>query len=195
MTDQSEITDPRKAIFDAVRAAARPGLFADPGNVLALDNLLDAFAVARAAPAQRRCNGAGVELIKAFESLSLTAYLCPAGVWTIGWGHTGADVASGLTIPRARADALLRADLDRFEVAVQRLAPVATDNQFAALVAFAFNCGAEALRTSTLLRKHNAGDFAGAAREVALWNKAGGKVLPGLTRRRAAEAALYMRAS
>lgn len=191
--------DPRKDIFDAVRAGARPGLFNDPGNVLALDNLLDAFGVARLQPSRRRINAAGLAIIKEFEGLRLEAYLCPAKVWTIGWGHTGPDVQRGMKITTARAEELLRVDLGRFEAAVQQLAPVATDNQFSAMVSFAFNVGedidddtiAEGLGDSTLLRKHNSGDFAGAAREFAKWNKAKGKVLAGLTRRRAMEAALY----
>lgn len=197
-------TDPRKPIFDAVRAAARPGLFNDPGHVLALDNLLDAFGVGRpAAPAVRRINGAGVAIIKHFEGLALKAYKCPAGVWTIGYGHTGPDVVPGLVITEARADALLAVDLARFEAGVARLAPVTTDNQFSALVSFAFNVGldedddtvAEGLGDSTLLRKHNAGDYEGAAREFAKWNKANGVILSGLDRRRAMEADLYRRAA
>lgn len=191
--------DPRRAIFDAVRVTARPGLFRDPGNILALDNLLDAFNVPRAEQTRRRSNGAGLGIIKEFEGLRLKAYLCPANVWTIGWGHTGSDVTPGMVITEVRAEQLLLGDLDRFEAAVQRLAPVASDNQFSAMVSFAFNVGedddadtiAEGLGDSTLLRKHNAGDFAGAAREFAKWDKAKGKVLPGLTRRRAMESALY----
>lgn len=196
--------DPRKPIFDAVRAAARPGLFNDPGHVLALDNLLDAFGVGRpASPGPRRINGAGVAIIKHFEGLKLKAYKCPAGVWTIGYGHTGPDVMPGLVITEARADELLAADLARFEAGVARLAPVTTDNQFSALVSFAFNVGldedgdgkAEGLGDSTLLRKHNAGDYEGAAAQFALWNKANGVVMSGLTRRRAMEADLYRRAA
>ncbi|MCY1672121.1 lysozyme [Novosphingobium sp. SL115] len=195
--------DPRKTIFDAVRAVARPGLFADAGNILALDNLLDAFNVPHIAQAKRRINDAGLAIIKQYEGLRLKAYLCPAGIWTIGWGHTGPDVKAGKSITLDRAEQLLRADLSRFEAAVQRLAPVATDNQFSAMVSFAFNVGedededdvAEGLGDSTLLRKHNAGDFAGAAAQFAKWNKAkvNGKttVLKGLTDRRAREAALY----
>jgi lysozyme len=184
-------SDPRRAIFDAVRAAARPGLFEDPGHIHALDNLLDAFGVGRAPKGHRRCNAEGIALIERFEGCSLKAYRCPAGVLTIGFGHTGPDVTAALEITAARADELLRDDLTRFEHAVQQLASVASDNQFAALVSFAFNLGQENLRASTLLRKHNAGDFAGAAGEFARWNKAGGRVLAGLTARRAAEAALY----
>lgn len=140
---------------------------------------------------RRKTSAAGIALIVGFEGERLAAYLCPAGVWTIGVGHTGPDVRPGLRIARDRSRALLAQDLARFEQAVARLAPVATQAQFDALVAFAFNVGIDALAGSTLLRKHNAGDYAGAAAEFARWNKAGGKTLPGLTARRAAEARLY----
>lgn len=143
-------------------------------------------------PMTTRSIGArGLALIKAFEGLQLRAYLCPAGVWTIGYGSTGDHVAPGKVISETEAEALLRQDLHRFEAAVDKAAPGASQNRFDALVAFAFNVGVGAFLSSTLLRKHRAGDFAGAAAEFARWNKAGGKVLPGLTRRRAAEAALY----
>ena len=141
--------------------------------------------------ANRTTGPAGMALIRKFEGCKLTAYRCPAGVWTIGYGSTGPHVIPGLTITQARADALLRHDLTRFERAVNRAAPTATQNQFDALTAFAFNVGIRAFENSTLLRKHRAGDFAGARAQFARWNKAGGQVLYGLTRRRAAEAALY----
>ena len=108
-----------------------------------------------------------------------------------GYGSTGPHVKPGLTITEAQAEELLRQDVARFEVAVADMAKVATDNQFAAMVSLAFNVGAEALRKSTLLRKHNAGDYTGARAEFARWKFAGGKVLGGLVRRRAAEAKLY----
>ena len=134
----------------------------------------------------------GIALIKSFEGLELTSYKCPAGVWTVGYGHTRADVTPRRTISEVEADALLRADLERFERAVAKhTAGHATQDQFDALVSFAFNLGGEALKTSTLLRKHNEGDYAGAAAQFARWNRAGGRVLAGLTRRRLAEAKLY----
>ena len=134
---------------------------------------------------------AGLALIKQFEGCKLTAYKCPAGIWTIGYGSTGPHVHPGLTITQAEAGALLAKDLARFEAGVEQAAPGASDNQFAALVAFAFNLGLGALTGSTLLKKHKAGDYAGAQAEFGKWVKAGGKVLPGLVKRRAAEAALY----
>ena len=135
----------------------------------------------------------GIGLIKAFEGCRLTAYKCAAGVLTIGYGHTGADVAHGLTITQDEADQLLRDDLERFEVAVDRATnPVLSQNQFDACVALAFNIGAGAFTDSTLCKKINAGDFAGAAEQFTRWNKANGKVLSGLVRRRAAERLLFL---
>lgn len=139
----------------------------------------------------RRIGAAGAAIIKAFESCQLQAYRCPAGVWTIGYGSTGPHVKPGMTISRDRAETLLREDLARFEARVAKEAPGATQNQFDAMVSFAFNVGEDAFRTSTLLRKHRAGDLAGARAEFARWNKSKGVVLRGLTRRRAAEAELY----
>lgn len=142
----------------------------------------------------RTINKAGLELIKSFEGCKLKAYICPAGVLTIGYGSTGSHVKPGMVITQDQADELLRSDLRRFEDYVDQHCKPATDNQFAALVSFCFNVGEGNLRTSTLRRMHNAGDYAGAQGQFARWNKGGGKVLAGLVRRRAAEAALYGRA-
>ena len=186
---------PRKAIFAAVRDQV-PGVWNDPGHIHAMDNLLDALGVPRRAE-RRAINKAGLDLITAFEGLELQAYPDPGtggAPWTIGYGHTGADVYKGLVITEAQADDLLAADLRKFEDAVFRLVgDHATDNQFAALVSFAYNVGPGegGLKTSTLLRKHNSGDYAGARAEFARWNKAAGRVMAGLSRRRAAEAKLY----
>lgn len=138
----------------------------------------------------------GIDLIKKAEGERLTAYVCPAGVLTIGVGHTGPDVKRGQTITAAQSDALLRKDLAHFEVAVAKAVKVPlTQNQFDALVSLVFNIGAGNFASSTLLRKLNAGDYAGAAAQFGAWNKGrvGGKltVLPGLTTRRKAEAALF----
>ena len=134
---------------------------------------------------------AGLDLIKQFEGLYLNAYRCPAGVPTIGYGHT-AGVAMGQTITQQQADDYLRRDVRQFARAVARLVTVPlTQGQFDALVSFAFNLGEGALAQSTLLRLLNAGDYAGAAAQFDRWNKAGGRVLPGLVRRRAAERALF----
>lgn len=134
----------------------------------------------------------GLDLITAFEGLRLSMYKCSAGVDTIGYGSTGKHVKPGLTITEDEAEALLRKDVGRFEDAVGKLVRVKLDqDEFDALVAFSYNIGAGAFAESTLLKKLNAGDFGGAYKEFARWNKAGGKVLKGLVRRRAAEAALF----
>lgn len=142
-------------------------------------------------------NEAGLELVKRFEGCRLTAYLCPALVPTIGYGHTGPDVTEDdvgeKTITQEQANNLLMEDLYLFEMRVRKLLPrEATQNQLAALASLAYNVGTMNLRTSTLLRKFNAGDIAGAAEQFPLWNKAGGRVLPGLIARRAAEQALFL---
>ncbi len=139
----------------------------------------------------RRIGPKGLALIKQFEGLELKAYRCPAGVWTVGYGSTGKHVLPKLVLTEPDAEALLRKDLERFEKGVADLGGKMTPGQFSALVSFAFNVGLSALKGSTLLRKHLSGDYEGAAREFARWNKAGGRVLAGLTKRRAAEAALY----
>jgi lysozyme len=140
----------------------------------------------------RKIGARGLALIKEFEGCRLTSYLCPANVWTVGFGSTGPHVKRGMTITDKEAENLLARDLDRFEAAVDKATHgKATDNQFDALVSFAFNVGIGAMQSSTLIRKHNAGDYAGAQAQFARWNKGGGKVLAGLTRRRAAEAKLY----
>ena len=162
----------------------------------------------------------GIELIKSFEgipdgdpsSVNLDAYLDPVGIWTIGWGHAityqglflrgpqnkgiaRALYPGGITIEQA--EMLLRGELVNFARDVLRLAKVPLDDgQFASLVSFAFNCGPSNLGKSTLLRKLNQGDYAGAADQFLLWNKArknGALVeLPGLTRRRRAERAMFL---
>jgi lysozyme len=134
----------------------------------------------------------GIELIKRFEGCKLKAYKCPADFWTIGYGSTGSHVNEGLVITQAEADALLLRDLLRFELGVMEVIdrPM-TQGQFDALVSFAFNVGLGALRGSTLARKFKAVDIAGAAEQFERWNMGGGKVLPGLVKRREAERALF----
>lgn len=129
----------------------------------------------------------GVSIVKQFEGCRLDAYKCPAGIWTIGYGHTGKDVSPGMQIAQTEADRLLAADLVRFEDGVNALGLTLTQGQFDALVSFAFNLGLSSLRKSTLLKKLKAGDVAGAGEEFLKWTKAGGRVLTGLALRRAAE--------
>ena len=134
---------------------------------------------------------AGLDLIKQFEGLYLNAYRCPAGVPTIGYGHT-AGVAMGQTITQQQADDYLRRDVRQFERAVARQVSVPlTQGQFDALVSFAFNLGEGALAQSTLLRLLNAGDYSGTAAQFDRWVYASGKKLSGLVKRRAAERALF----
>jgi GH24 family phage-related lysozyme (muramidase) len=139
----------------------------------------------------------GIALIKEFEGCKLTAYQDSVGVWTIGYGWTqpvdGKPIRAGMTIKQETAERLLKTGLVSYESDVSRLVKVGlTQEQFDALVSFTYNLGARSLSTSTLLRKLNAGDYAGAAEEFLRWNKAGGKVLNGLTRRREAERALFL---
>lgn len=183
------MTDLRKPVFDAIRAAK--GSIA-PHEVPYIDDLLDRLGVPKASATGRRAvNKAGLDLVKQFEGLKLKAYTCPAGVLTIGYGSTGAHVKPGMVITEAQAEDLLRSDLRRFEDFVAANCTPATDNQFSALVSFAFNVGEGALKDSTLRRMHMEGNHAGAADQFKRWNKGGGRELPGLTRRRAAEAQLY----
>ena len=142
----------------------------------------------------------GIALIKGFEGCRLTAYPDPGTggfPWTIGYGWTlpvdGKPVRPGMTIDQATADRLLKTGLVSYENDVLKIVKVKlTQGQFDALVSLAYNIGSRALSTSTLLKKLNAGDIKGAADEFLRWNKAGGKVLNGLTRRREAERALFL---
>jgi len=168
----------------------------------------------------RSVNRAGIDLIKSFEGLvdgnprtvNLDPYIDPVGIYTIGWGHAikygngflskhtphAPRVAAELYpegITRAEAEALLQSDILSHSLPVEGLLTVPlTDNQFAAVVSFTFNLGVGAFRRSALRRWLNAGRFDLAAAEFPKWNKAGGKVLKGLTRRRRAEAALFLAA-
>lgn len=139
-----------------------------------------------------RTSNIGINLIREFENCKLVAYLCPAGVWTIGVGHTGSDVVEGLKITQSQADDLLRQDLARFEAGVDGSVSVElTQNMFDALVSLAFNIGLGAFQKSTLLKKLNAGDYLGASDQFLVWNKAGGAISKGLQRRRTAERKLF----
>lgn len=138
----------------------------------------------------------GVEVAHYFENCKLVAYPDPGSKdgkpWTIGWGHTGPEVKPGLVWVQEYADAAFLIDVTRFERDVTRFVKVPLiQGQFDALVLFAYNVGSKSLETSTLLRKLNAGDYDGAALEFRRWNKNDGKVMRGLTRRRAAEECLF----
>ena len=144
---------------------------------------------------------AGAKLIQHFEGClkehegNYKAYKCPAGVWTIGWGsthHGGHGIDATTKWTRAQCDAAFRKDMEAFERAVRKLVTVPlTAHQFDALVSFTYNCGEGNLAKSTLLKKVNNKEFETASKEFIKWNKAGGKVMPGLTRRRKSEALLF----
>ena len=140
----------------------------------------------------------GLDLIKHFEGLRLESYLCPAGKLTIGYGHTGSDVRPNMKITEMQADKLLADDFLQAEADVAKLVKVPlTENQLDALASFVFNLGVGNFYQSTLLKKLNAKDYEGAAKEFDRWiytkNPKTGKneVLPGLVKRRAAERSLF----
>lgn len=132
----------------------------------------------------------GIDLIKQFEGLRLTAYKCPAGVYTIGYGHTR-GVKRGMKITEEEASAYLAADLRNSEKAVERYDSIYhwNQNEYDALVSFTFNCGATNLRSLLRNGRRNRSQIAAT---LPLYRKAGGKVLKGLERRRAAEKALFL---
>lgn len=137
----------------------------------------------------------GIALIKQSEGLRLETYKDAVGILTIGYGHVENPIPSGgsRTITLEEAEQILRDDLHQFEHdVIAMLHRDVTQNQFDALISFAFNLGSGSLKTSTLLLKVNEGDFVGAAAEFLRWNHAGGKVLPGLTIRRQAESQLFL---
>ena len=134
----------------------------------------------------------GIQAIIQFEGFRNQAYLDPVGVPTIGYGFVE-GVKLGDTMTRAQADARFGRELESYELAVmQATRGRVNQNQFDALVSLAWNIGKTGMARSSVIKAHNRGDYQAAARAFGLWNKAGGKVLPGLTHRRAAEAALYL---
>ena len=140
----------------------------------------------------------GINLISSFEGCELKAYLCPAKVWTIGFGTTvypsGVKVKKGDTCTLDQAKQFKAHDLKRFEKTVNDLVKVSlTQNQFDALVSLTYNIGTGAFEKSTLLKKLNVSDYQGAADQFTVWNKGGGKVLQGLVNRRAKERELFLK--
>ena len=133
-----------------------------------------------------------VELVKGFEGFSPKAYLCPAGVPTIGYGHTG-NVRPDDTITPEEAESLLEKDLAKFDAGIKKSVKVPlNENQLAALTSFACNVGLGAFNNSTLLKQLNEGHYELAADQLLRWTKAAGKELKGLVRRRAAERAVFL---
>lgn len=138
-----------------------------------------------------RASDEAITLIRHFEGCRLDAYLCPAGVWTIGYGHTF-GVKQGDVIDQEAAEALLIEDLEEFEGYVTAFCKCSLEqHQFDALVSWVFNLGPGNFESSTLLRRLNDGDLGAVPDEIRRWNKAGGRVLDGLVRRREAEAVMF----
>lgn len=136
----------------------------------------------------------GIKLIKNFEGCKLTAYKCPAQIWTIGYGHTGSDVHSGLKISQEQAEKLLKVDLLIHCNNVSKLVKVPlTQNQFDALVSFEYNIGYGAFASSTLLKLLNNKKYTDAANQLDRWVYGGGVKLLGLIRRREAEKKLFLK--
>ena len=135
---------------------------------------------------------AGLALTQHFEGCRLDAYADQGGVWTVGYGHTGPGVHGGMTVTQHEADVFLESDLAAAVTAVNRLVTVTvTQAQFDALVDFTFNVGVAALARSTLLREINRGNCSQAAPHFLYWDHCRGVVIPGLHRRRQAEADLF----
>lgn len=138
----------------------------------------------------------GVDLIKSFEGLVLHAYKAvpTEQYYTIGYGHYGKDVNANEKITKIGAEKLLKDDLRKYEDYVNDYVDVKLNqNQFDSLVSFAYNCGGGALKTSTLLKKLNNGDYKGAANEFEKWVNSGGNRISGLVKRRGLEKALFLK--
>ena len=134
----------------------------------------------------------GLSLIKKFEGCKLEAYLCPAGVWTIGYGHTK-DVKEGDKINKEEAEYLLQEEMLEYEGYVNDYVEVPLEqHQFCALVSFCYNLGGGSLKKSTLLKVLNEGKYEEVPAQIRRWNKSNGEVLEGLVRRREAEAIMFM---
>ena len=133
----------------------------------------------------------GTKILKFFEGCRLTAYQDSVGVWTIGYGHTK-GVHAGMSITQEEAEQMLLIELEEYEGYIEKYVIVPlTQNQFDALVVWVYNLGPTNLRRGTLLKELNSGNYTAAGKEITKWNKAGGKVLTGLVKRREAEAELF----
>lgn len=180
-----------KPFFDAARVIAGGRL--TQAQVDDLNKVVD-----KLAPGGKTTSDVGVDLISGFEDTRFKAYDDGVGVWTIGTGTTvypnGVKVKQGDTCTLEQAKTYFKHDLAKFEKTVNESVTVPlTQNQFDALVSLTYNIGSGAFNNSTLLKKLNKGDYQGAADQFLAWKKAGGKVLPGLVRRREAERALFLK--
>ncbi len=191
----------RRPIFQAIRQL-RGGQAFTIDEVRLIDRAIDEAlqlqpVVAAPEPVAKRVSAAGIGLMHSFEGCRLAAYPDPGSrdgnPWTVGWGSTGPGISRGITWTQAQADARFEEDINKFAANVAKLVEgVATSQlQFDALCSLAYNIGVTALRGSTVLRKHKAGQYQDAARAFLMWNKNDGKVMRGLTRRRLAESDLY----
>lgn len=180
------VLDAIKGVFEAPAEAATPAASVRPQ------------AVAAATSDELDLTQSCIQLVERDEGDRLTAYPDPAtgaDPWTIGYGHTGPDVHPGLTITQAQAEALLEQDLAKFEDGVNDLLTSdagCNDDQFSAMVSLSYNIGLGNFEKSSVLRFHNAGQYAQAADAFLLWDKAAGQVMAGLVRRRHQERELYL---
>lgn len=180
----------QKALFDAIRIIK--------GSALTQQDV-DRVNRALNAPETATVSQAAIDLIHSFESFKANAYPDPGSKnglpVTIGWGSTsdlnGRPIKLGTVWTREQADAKFAQDIEKFAAGVREVAGPSTQGQIDAMVSFAYNVGLGAFKSSTLLKKHLAGDYAGARAEFAKWRFNDGKVMNGLIRRREAEAALY----
>ncbi|HIE4459354.1 lysozyme [Acinetobacter nosocomialis] len=180
-----------KPFFDAARIIAGGKL--TQAQVDDLNKVVD-----KLAPDGKTTSDVGVDLITGFEDTRTTSYDDGVGVWTIGTGTTvypnGVKVKKGDICTLEQAKSYFKHDLAKFEKTVNELVTVPlTQNQFDALVSLTYNIGSGAFKNSTLLKKLNVKDYSGAADQFLVWNKAGGKVMKGLVRRREAERALFLK--
>lgn len=180
----------QKALFDAIRIIK--------GSALTQQDV-DRVNRALSAPEAATVSQAAIDLIHSFESFKANAYPDPGSKnglpVTIGWGSTsdlnGRPIKLGTVWTREQADAKFAQDIEKFAAGVREVAGLSTQGQIDAMVSFAYNVGLGAFKSSTLLKKHLAGDYVGAKAEFSRWNKNDGKVMNGLVRRRAAEAEMY----
>lgn len=189
---QEESTMDRKPFFDAARVLAGGRL--TQVQVDQLNKAADGLVTGSSMTTSQT----GINLITSFENLELKAYLCPAGVWTIGFGTTvypdATKVKKGDTCTAEQAKAYFAYDLKRFENVVNNgLTVLVNQNQFDALISLTYNIGETAFKKSTLLKLLNANKFTEASDQFTVWNKGNGKVLNGLVRRRAAERVLFLK--
>jgi len=136
-------------------------------------------------------SSAGIDLIKKWEGFRSKAYLCPAQVWTIGYGHTK-TAKPGDSVTKLKAEQMLKQDLHIYEHAVRTIVKVPLNqNQFDALVSFCYNVGTNAFRNSTLVKQLNLKQYSTVRFQLSRWNKANGRILPGLVSRREDEGSLF----